>query len=82
MAKSKASRAKTAKAPAEETKGDANASKDVVVAEHLPPIGLVMSVMVCSSIMWVFAFRDTFATGKIIGGPMDHAMLVSVSMVP
>ena len=48
-----------------------------LLAEHLPPIGLVFIIMVCSSILWVFAFRDVFATGRTIAGPLDEAMLVS-----
>lgn len=49
-----------------------------LLAEHLPPIGLVIIIMVCSSILWVFAFRDVFATGRTIAGPLDEAMLVGV----
>jgi hypothetical protein len=48
-----------------------------LIAEHLPPIGLVFTIMACSSILWVFAFRDAFATGRNIAGPLDEAMLVS-----
>jgi hypothetical protein len=47
-----------------------------LLAEHLPPIGLVFIIMVCSSCLWVFAFRDVFATGRNIAGPLDDAMLV------
>jgi hypothetical protein len=47
-----------------------------VVAEHLPPLGLVFTVIACSGFLFVFAFRDVFATGKIVGGAMDEAMLV------
>ena len=51
------------------------ASKNVS-AEHLPPIGLVFVVIACSGFLLMFAFRDIFATGRIIGGAMDEAMLV------
>jgi hypothetical protein len=47
-----------------------------IIAEHLPPLGLVFSVIACSGFLFVFAFRDVFATGKIVGGAMDEAMLV------
>lgn len=49
-----------------------------LIAEHLPPIGLVFMIMACSGILWVFAFRDVFATGRNIAGPLDEAMLVSL----
>jgi hypothetical protein len=51
-----------------------------LIAEHLPPIGLVFTIMACSSILWVFAFRDVFATGRNIAGPLDEAMLVSICL--
>jgi hypothetical protein len=47
-----------------------------LIAEHLPPIGLVSTVVACSGILFVFAFRDVFATGRIIGGDMDAAYMV------
>jgi hypothetical protein len=50
-------------------------SKDLAV-EHLPPIALVYTVIFCSGFLFMFAFRDVFATGRIIGGPRDEAMLV------
>ena len=49
-----------------------------VISEHLPPIGLVFTVLACSSILWVFAFRDVFATGRNIAGIYDEAMLVRI----
>jgi hypothetical protein len=50
-------------------------SKDLA-AEHLPPIGLIFTVIICSGFLFMFAFRDVFATGRNIGGSMDEAMLV------
>ena len=49
-----------------------------MLADHLPPIMLVMIVLACSGILWVFAVRDTFATGRNIAGSHDDAMLVSL----
>jgi len=49
-------------------------SKDIA-AEHLPPIGLVFTVIACSGFLFMFAFRDVFATGRNIGGARDEAML-------
>jgi len=46
-----------------------------VIAEHLPPLGLVFTVIACSGFLFVFSFRDVFATGRIIGGPLDEALL-------
>jgi hypothetical protein len=45
-------------------------------AECLPPIALVFTIIACSGFLFVFSFRDVFATGRIIGGSMDEAMLV------
>lgn len=55
---------------------NAPVSKDVLVAENLPPIGLVFTVIACSGFLFVFSFRDVFATGKVIGGSSDEALLV------
>ena len=52
------------------------ADKEMLVDEYLPPIGLVFSVLLCSGFLFMFAFRDVFATGKVIGGTYDQAMLV------
>jgi hypothetical protein len=52
-----------------------------IIAEHLPPIGLVFTVIACSGFLLVFSFRDMFATGKVIGGAMDGAMQVSYVML-
>ena len=51
-------------------------SNKELAAEHLPPIGLVFCVILCSGYLFMFAFRDVFATGKIIGGNADEDMLV------
>lgn len=50
-------------------------AKDLA-AEHLPPLGLVFTVIACSGILFMFAFRDVFATGRNIAGDMDEAYLV------
>jgi hypothetical protein len=47
-----------------------------IVAEHLPPIGLIFTVITCSGFLFMFSFRDVFATGRNVGGSMDEAMLV------
>jgi hypothetical protein len=86
---SKSSKQKQTKAQVSETKtanAPVKASDDVeprnkgvpeeVLADHLPPIGLVFTVIVCSGFLFVFSFRDVFATGRIIGGTMDEALLV------
>jgi hypothetical protein len=49
-----------------------------LIAEHLPPIALVFAVVACSGFLFVFAFRDVFATGRNIGGNLDAAYLVSL----
>lgn len=46
------------------------------VQDHLPPLGLVFTVIACSGFLFMFAFRDVFATGRTIAGPMDEAFLV------
>ena len=51
--------------------------KNEIKALHLAPLPLVFTVMICSGMMWVLAFRDVFATGRSIMGEMDAAMLVS-----
>ena len=53
-----------------------------IIAEHLPPIGLVFSVIACSGFLFVYSFRDVFATGKIVGGSMDAAMQVRLLHMP
>ena len=51
-------------------------SKIDVASDHLPPIFLVFTVMACSGFLFVYAFRDVFATGRIVGGVYDNAYLV------
>ena len=68
-----APRSKTEK----ERKAEKPASKPVVdISDHLPPFALVLTVMACSGFMFVYAFRDVFATGRNIGGAPDEAYLV------
>jgi len=64
-------RSKTAKEPQPK---DAPA-KSVDISGHLPPLGLVLTVMACSGFLFVYAFRDAFATGRNIGGDPDEAFL-------
>ena len=84
----KAGRAITAKSsvPPEASKNgtDAVFSPSVqkeLIEEHLPPIGLVFTVIACSGFLLMFAFRDVFATGRNIGGEMDDAYLVGLLLV-
>jgi hypothetical protein len=51
------------------------------VNDHLPPIFLVFTVMVCSGFLFMYSFRDVFATGRTIGGFRDHAYLVSTNKI-
>lgn len=44
--------------------------------EHLPPLLLVLVLMACSGLLWVFALRDFLATGRVIAGSWDSAMQV------
>ena len=44
--------------------------------DHLPPFFLVLTVMACSGFLFVYSFRDVFATGRNIGGVYDNAYLV------
>lgn len=46
-----------------------------LVADHLPPMPLVLTILLCSGFMWVYGFRDMMATGRPIGGSMDEAYL-------
>lgn len=83
--KQKAGSAVTAKSPTEplnskNSKTDDSLSpavKKELIAEHLPPISLVFTVIACSGFLLMFAFRDVFATGRNIAGEMDEAYLVS-----
>jgi len=51
--------------------------KKELIADHLPPIALVFAILACSGFLFIFAFRDAFATGRPIGGEMEAAFLVS-----
>lgn len=53
-----------------------NASQEVVVSEHLPPLFLIFTVMICSGAIFVFGIRDFLTTGKIIAGSWDAALMV------
>mmetsp|Transcript_22613 Transcript_22613/g.40806 ORF Transcript_22613/g.40806 Transcript_22613/m.40806 type:complete len:406 (-) Transcript_22613:136-1353(-) len=64
---------------AQKTELDAKikASKVAELKEmHLTPLPLVITVLVCSGALWIFALRDFIATGRVIGGAMDEAMQV------
>ena len=52
-------------------------TREELVAEHLPPLALVLVILLCSGALLVFSFRDFFTTGKNIAGSWDEAMLVS-----
>jgi hypothetical protein len=54
-----------------------SAEKAPLGLDHLPPLPLVFVVLACSGLLWVFVLRDFLATGKIIAGAWDEAMLVS-----
>ena len=51
--------------------------KSVDVNDYLPPLPLVITVLACSGFIFLYAFRDVFATGRVIGGASDDALLVS-----
>jgi hypothetical protein len=46
------------------------------VNDYLPPLPLVMTIIACSGFTFLYAFRDVFATGRVIGGAVDDAFLV------
>ena len=48
----------------------------IIVAEHLPPLVLVLTILLCSGFMFVLGMRDLMATGKNILGESDAAYLV------
>lgn len=81
MGKSKstktAARGKTAKEPSKA----AAPKQEVDVSDHLPPLVLVFTVVLCSGFLFMYAFRDVFATGRNIGGDVDEAYLVSLTFV-
>jgi hypothetical protein len=81
MAKSKSSTTEAAmtkssdKVPTKETSSPPSLKESV--NDHLPPIILVFTIMVCSGFVFMYSFRDVFATGRTIGGYRDHSYLVS-----
>jgi len=75
--------ATTAASPATTKKKDSNANAKtkpppIDVDDHLPPIVLVMTILACSGFVFVYSFRDVFATGRNIGGTPDEVFLVRV----
>ena len=56
----------------------AKSAAEEVANDHLPPIILIFTVMACSGFLFVYSFRDVFATGRNIGGAYDHAYLVRI----
>ena len=53
--------------------------KDAALAEdHLPPLALVFTILICSGALWVLGLRDLMATGKNFLGPMDDAFMVRI----
>lgn len=52
-----------------------------VATDHLPPIFLIFTVMACSGFLFVYSFRDVFATGRNIGGAYDHAYLTFTNSI-
>jgi len=59
----------------------ATKTKDAV-SDHLPPLPLILTVMACSGFLFVYAFRDIFATGRNIGGDPDEAYLTFTNAQP
>ena len=51
------------------------------VDDYLPPIVLVMTILACSGFVFVYSFRDVFATGRNIGGTPDEVFLVRVYLL-
>ena len=51
------------------------------IDDHLPPLLLVFTVMVCSGFVAMYAFRDVFATGRVVGGVRDYNYLVRFAVV-
>jgi hypothetical protein len=54
------------------------AERDIVIAEHLPPWILTVAILACSGILFVFALRDFWTTGKNIAGGWDESFLVRI----
>ena len=53
--------------------------KELVLEDHLPPLALVFTILICSGAAWVLGLRDLLATGKSFLGPIDAAYLVSLN---
>ena len=54
--------------------------KETILEDHLPPLALVLTIFLCSGILWVFGLRDLLATGKSLLGPVDDSYLVSLPL--
>lgn len=52
----------------------------VIAEEHLPPLPLVFTILMCSGALLVLALRDVMATGRNIGGSWDEAMMVRLAL--
>eukprot|EP00536_Pseudo-nitzschia_multiseries_P012757 jgi/Psemu1/244827/estExt_Genewise1.C_5050009 len=63
------------------TDGKEQRPKADVAGDHLPPLFFVFSVMACSGFLFVYAFRDVFATGRNIGGSPDEAYLTYTNSI-
>jgi hypothetical protein len=75
-----AKQSKTTKAAEEVTKAPkSEKTQREIVDEHLPPLLLTITVLLCSGALLMFSMRDAIATGKNIAGSWDEAMLVSVN---
>jgi len=59
----------------------AKSAAEEVANDHLPPIILIFTVMACSGFLFVYSFRDVFATGRNIGGAYDHAYLTFTNSI-
>jgi len=42
---------------------------------HFVPTALLLTVLICSGVLAIMAYRDTFGTGRVIFGDSDAAML-------
>mmetsp|Transcript_6942 Transcript_6942/g.20109 ORF Transcript_6942/g.20109 Transcript_6942/m.20109 type:complete len:386 (+) Transcript_6942:334-1491(+) len=60
---------------------DKEGNNAVAAGDHLPPLFFVFSVMLCSGFLFVYAFRDVFATGRNIGGVPDEAYLTYTNSI-
>ena len=58
---------KSANKPSSIPKTEGGSSSSVSIThQHLLPLPLVLTVLVCSGIFWIASFRDVMATGKPI----------------